>query len=277
MITNEDGQVELYIVDVNLNIFVANLKTFTFKLLLDLSAVLGKLSNADKIVRVMHVNAATRKMFLALADSSLLPVVDLTRGALDWKLPAMQACGTPLAITSDADKAIVAYDTNKLAVFDTINMRLHEWTKQHIDRMPENFLDRYNRIIGLTILNETKTLVFTNYTFCVLDLAASVPKEVDLIQNHPAKTLEGRQVTATGWFDNLKLSQQKYLKRPSQPEHSEVTGRASGNLAISNKYKGILAMQWDNSSNTMIVVENNWQKAVSQFAAGAFVTKKFNQ
>jgi transketolase len=58
--------------------------------------------------------------------------------------------GLPLAIHSDMDKLIMAYDSNKIAVFDTINKRLHPWTLQNMDKMPENFLRRYNRIVGIT-------------------------------------------------------------------------------------------------------------------------------
>ena len=192
MVKNEDGQVELYMVDTDLNIFVANLKTFTFRRLIDLSTSLGKIRPADKIVRIMHVNPVTRRLYLALADSTLLPVIDLTKSILEWKLPSMQACGVPLAITSDSDKVLLAYDSNKIAVFDTINMRLHDWTKKHFDKMPENFLDRYNRIIGMTMISDSKVMLYTNYTYSVLDLNAPVPKEVDLIPNHPSKTLDGR-------------------------------------------------------------------------------------
>jgi hypothetical protein len=34
-------------------------------------------------------------------------------------------------------------------------------------------------------------------------------------------------------------------------------------------------MEWDNGN--LLVVENTWQKAVSQFQAGALITKKFKK
>lgn len=61
----------------------------------------------------------------------------------------MQDCGIPLAITSDHEKIIVVYDSNRIAVFDTLNKRLHDWTKRHLERLPKNWLDRYNRLIGV--------------------------------------------------------------------------------------------------------------------------------
>jgi hypothetical protein len=211
-------------------------------------------------------------MYLSLADSTLLPVIELAKGALEWKLPSMQECGVPLAIASDSEKVIVAYDSNKIAIFDSINMKLHEWTRRNLDKMPHNFLYRYNRIVGLTIVSDSKVVLYTNYTFAVLDINAPLPKEVDVIQNHPSKSIKERHLTAIGWFDNLKLSQQKYLGR--EPQTAEP-GQSTKNLAINNKYKGVLAMEWDNGN--LLVVENTWQKAVSQFQAGALITKKFKK
>jgi hypothetical protein len=88
-------------------------------------------------------------MILCLADPSYMPVIDLSRAAIEGQLPAMQDCGTPLCVSSDIDKAVVCYDTNKIAVFDLLNLQLHKWTKQHLANMPRNFLDRYNRMIGI--------------------------------------------------------------------------------------------------------------------------------
>lgn len=44
--------------------------------------------------------------------------------------------GLPLAVHSDMDKLVIAYDSNKLAVFDTINKRLHPWTLKNMEKMP---------------------------------------------------------------------------------------------------------------------------------------------
>jgi hypothetical protein len=34
---------------------------------------------------------------------------------------------------------------------------------------------------------------------------------------------------------------------------------------------------WNAETSQLTVVENVWQKAVANFAAGAFITKKFNK
>ena len=82
----------------------------------------------------------------------------------------MQECGLPLAMNSDEDKLVVAYDSNKMAVFDLLNKCLHEWTVSNIDRLPSNFLSRYNRIVGVVPVSKSRFMFYTNYTYFVLDL-----------------------------------------------------------------------------------------------------------
>ena len=48
------------------------------------------------------------------------------------------------------------------------------------------------------------------------------------------------------------------------------------NLTISNKLKGILALDYCQNTKTIRVVENSWKQSVAEFN-GAFVTKKFDK
>ena len=101
-------------------------------------------------------------------------------GELYWNLPCLQTCGTPLAMTSAEDKLVVAYDSNKLAVFDLLNQCLHPWTVQNLEHLPRNFLNRYNRIVGVIPVARKagqlhKFVFYTHYTYFVLDLNQPVP------------------------------------------------------------------------------------------------------
>ena len=40
---------------------------------------------------------------------------------IHWSLPILASAGVPLAMASDMDKLLVAYDSNKVGVFDLIN------------------------------------------------------------------------------------------------------------------------------------------------------------
>ena len=62
-------------------------------------------------------------------------------------------------------------------------------------------------------------MLWTNYTYSVLDLEVELPDEVQITQDHPNKTLQNRQLDAQSWFETLKLSQAKYLL--SQPQQDQ--------------------------------------------------------
>jgi hypothetical protein len=65
-----------------------------------------------------------------------------------WSIPTINNA-MPLTAISDSDKLVVAYDNNKIVVFDTQNKEMHSWSKKNIDKFPKNYLNRFNRIIGL--------------------------------------------------------------------------------------------------------------------------------
>ena len=95
---------------------------------------------------------------------------------IDWCLPILEGAGTPLAMTSDMDKLVVAYESNKVGIFDLVNKQLHPWTVKNISKFPRNFLQRYNRFIGVCKVSESKFLLYTNYTYSVLDLNEVMPE-----------------------------------------------------------------------------------------------------
>jgi hypothetical protein len=100
----------------------------------------------------------------------------------------------------------VCFDVdNRVTVYDTLNKRVHEWSKRN-QSMPANYAKRYNRISGIVKIAAEKYILYTNYTYVVLDLSQDVPKESDIIQNHPGKSVEERSIQADSWFETLKLS-----------------------------------------------------------------------
>lgn len=43
----------------------------------------------------------------------------------------------------------MAFDTNHIVVFDTINRKLHQWSLDNMNKIPLNYMRRYNRVIGI--------------------------------------------------------------------------------------------------------------------------------
>jgi len=111
------------------------------------------------------------------------------------------------------DKLVIAFDSNKVVVYDTTNRKIHPWSLENLNKIPANFLSRYNRILGVTPVAADKFVLWTNYTFAVLDLQLDVPSsEVTILQDHPATSQQMQQLdSASSWFDTLKVSQRKYL------------------------------------------------------------------
>jgi len=262
----------LLIVDLELNVLRVKLAG-DFKAEALGSAAQAGTRSYDRVATVAHFNSQTAHLFLACADLSLA-MLDTTSAPLKllWTLPSM---GRPLSMHADQDKLVVCYDTNHVVVFDLLNHRVHEWSKRNAV-FPANFLNRFNRIVGVTQLSPKKYLLWTHYTYVTLNLALDVPrKEVAIIQNHPGKSLEERSLAARSWFESLKLSQARYLREEERPSASEATPEeeAVENLTISNKLKGILSMQYDEASGKIIVVENVWKKLVEAFPGALAVPK----
>ena len=124
-----------------------------------------------------------------------------------------------------------------------------------MNRLPRNFLNRYNKYAGVIQLSDLKYLLYTTYTFCVLDLSAEVPESVEMVQNHPTRTTEGKHLVAETWFDNLKLSQAKYLTANDRGE-TQAAGSGQANLAINNRFKGILQMEYVAGEKKLRVIEH---------------------
>lgn len=211
-------------------------------------------------------------MTLTFAHSKFNAIVDLKTGKLFWNLPDL-ACGMPLCMTSDLDKLLLSYDSNKIVIFDLINRKLHDWTVTNLSKIPKNFLTRYNRTVGVSQLSDRKYLLWSNYTYSVLDLAVEMPAEVQIVMDHPNSTIQGKHRDSESWAELVKLSQEKYLTRQA-PVESKVDAQKSDNLTISNKLKGILCITLDDGK--IRAVENLWKRSLKQMP-GAFVTKKFHK
>jgi hypothetical protein len=50
-----------------------------------------------------------------------------------------------------------------------------------MSKLPRNFLTRYNRLIGVAHLSEHKLIMWSNYTYAVLDITVDLPTEVQIV------------------------------------------------------------------------------------------------
>lgn len=214
---DEAGKDKLLIIDSNLTISKVDLgEDFKIETITNCTELLEssgiKVRSYDKIVNFMHFNSKSGHLFISFFSLSAFLMIDTnSKNKLIWNLPRLEK-DVPLCAHSDQDKLVVCYDSNKVQVFDLLNKKIHDWSKRNMDKFPQNFLNRFNRFVGITAVSTTKYILYTNYTYIVLDLTQDVPSgEVSIIQNHPGKSVEEKSLSAKTWFDNLKISQAKYL------------------------------------------------------------------
>ena len=93
-------------------------------------------------------------------------------------MPKNEHTALCFAFCPQVEKIVVAYDSNHIKVFDLLNQCVHKWSKTNT--MPRNFLSRYQRLVGVTALSETKFLFYSNYTYTVLDITLPVKDEVKI-------------------------------------------------------------------------------------------------
>ena len=128
----------------------------------------------DRILTLVHFD----QQFLTvgfLKDNGLA-MYDLTKNTPYWQIPKTPS-EIPLCATSspDGEKLLIAYSSNKIRIFDIMNKCLHPWSRKNDELFPQNFLSRYNRLIGATSLSNTKFLFYSNYTYSILDLTKDLP------------------------------------------------------------------------------------------------------
>ncbi|CDW74499.1 u3 small nucleolar rnaassociated protein [Stylonychia lemnae] len=282
---SDNEQTYLLILDEELNLREVNLsEDYTVKELFNLNEKLVDslnnvtLKNYDKIINFISFNCTSHKLYVSFANLQFFAEFDLTKQQLSWNLPMIEN-SLSLCAHSDQDKLIVAYDSNKVTVFDLNNKKIHSWSAANQDKFPQNYLTRFNRTVGIAQVSSSQYIIYTNYTYSVLDINKGLPEEVEIIQNHPGKSVEEKNLAAQNWFDNLKISQSKYIKKvvlPVLEQSSDSTKDQVSNLTISNKIKGILNMQYDSETNTLKVVENVWKKVVENFV-GTVAINKYGQ
>ncbi len=130
---------------------------------------------------MVDLNEDAGQLTLVFMNPKLTAIFDLSKNQVFWQLPDLSLdLGHPLAVLSDMDKLVLTYDSNKVTVLDTINRRFHPWSLKNMQKMPVNFLRRYNRLVGITQLSLNKFILWTNYTYSVLDLEVELPEEVKI-------------------------------------------------------------------------------------------------
>ena len=281
------------LIDYDLNVYKLDLTTLKMEMVANLGKIIDQVVSVrgqefdgyDAIFNFACYNESTGLLAINFINSAMFifKIQSLESSSLYWELPksTSETSLNPLALCMsfcpENEKAVVAYDTNKIVVFDINNKCLHHWSRISDQNFPSNFLNRYNRLIGCCSLSSQNFILYSNYTYTILDTSKTLlynpDSQVKIIQDHPGKTLDHN----SGWFDCLKKSQGTYInqiKGFASKAEKVATAQEIENLTISNSLKGILHIEYNIEKAEMHVVENQWRKAVERFP-GALALPKF--
>lgn len=103
----------------------------------------------DKIFNLASIN----NNYLTVGFAKEFVMFEIDKKGVYWNLPKIKGVPLTLTVCPDQEKMVVAYDTNRIMVFDIHNKCLHPWSRHNDDLFPQNFLKRYNRMIGSTALS----------------------------------------------------------------------------------------------------------------------------
>ena len=101
-----------------------------------MEANLGKsIRSYDKILNFTQFNPQSGHLFVSFLNLKYFLMIDCNNNNLVWNLPTLER-DIPLCAHSDQDKLVVCYDNNKVIVYDILNHKLHDWSRNNMDKFP---------------------------------------------------------------------------------------------------------------------------------------------
>lgn len=204
---------------------------------------------ASQLLAVSFFKSGSTLILFDIAKEEIfyaLPQQQLNRGA-PWQ---HQQANIPLCsrFSSSGDTFIVAYSHDNLVVaYDLNNKCLHPWSQRHSsEQFGKEFRTRYNRIVGIVELtgtaseSGTKFLLYTHYTWFLLDISADLPDSETLelesktmqVSKKPNRS-DPLDTSRAAWFTHLKASQDKYLKTMLHGSNALIESRKAGHGTVS--------------------------------------------
>jgi len=228
-------------------------------------------------VRIATISPTFDWLLITTSDHNVW-AYNLSTKEMQWKIPYT---GIPTCLKSFEDsKAIIIGDNNEIFIYDLAHKILDRWTKQQGRNLPINYLDRFNRIYDVVKINTHKFVLYTHYTFIVLDTEAKMPKYSRCVTSKAYAINSSEEDVKEVWAKLTNAHQAKFI-RPMlgeanlyKDEIEEVKGANSDNMVIYNKYSVILAMRYDENAGRLFVVESPWSKMLKAFP-GTLKTHKY--
>ena len=169
-------------------------------------------------------------------------------------------------------------DTNRLVIFDSsnnimlYNLKDKKFNQCYTNNSPSNLQSWYNKILGITKVNDDLIIAYTDYNFIPIYLNKPVPLKSsidrDIISRNKAKSLEISQQI----YHNDIIS--KVSKNSNQMNVGYKIEEDNDNFKILTKFISNIHMQYVNGN--IIVIEVDWSKILSKMV-NPIVKHKFGR
>jgi hypothetical protein len=153
----------------------------------------------------------------------------------------------------DCSRLYLANELNQVLSFSLNSLELDKFSKMYSHKLPANFLNDKDRIVGLHRLNATSLIVHSHYSYTVIDLIAPPPN---------ACTILSKRMFAehkANWNGRLSL----------HPLHSRTLGKSSNEVpsafssfTIVKRFGPIFGLEV--TDNVLAVAELDWQATLER-------------
>lgn len=238
--------------------------------------------------RMATISTSFAWIIIVSIDCSIW-VYELSTKKLYWRVPYS---GYPTCIKClEGDKLIVVGDKNEIMFYDVTHKSLDKWSKQYGNSLPSNYLDRFNRVYDIIQINPHKYLLYTHYTFIILDTTKPLPRQSRCITNksyafnkneEDVKEIWAKLTTAHQRMiinsslkgkENMKKSLNESRAEDEEQDKDKEKGEENTNMSIYNKYSVIIKMKFNDNENRLYVVESPWSKMLKAFPETLFTHK----
>lgn len=167
-------------------------------------------------------------------------------------LPQLEATITALGFV-DLDRLYLANENNQILGFSLETLELDKYSKKFSHKLPANFLNDKDRIIGLQRFNATSIIVNSHYSYSVIDLTVPPPSSCQIL---PKRMFEEHKASWSGKLSLHPLHSKTHVK--STPgEHSLFA-----NFSIVKRFGPIIGLEV--SESVLSVAELDWQATLDR-------------
>lgn len=176
----------------------------------------------------------------------------------------------------DNNTLLTISDDNKFFLIDIKNKKFNSWTNKNLNNFPSNYLAWYNKILGVTPLSKNdKFLLFTDYNYIQVDLTKEIPLNSIIEKDKAEKLRNADWVKMIGeyhreifndTYKGLGMAYNQVFKNINgQNEQHTENKNKNENFKITNRFSSILFMDYIEDKNSLLVIENDWNKIIKNF------------